>query len=88
MQKKEIIGKEEIKQYDINKTKRDILRKKIEEIREIKQNERIQNRENVVEDNKVGRFFELATINQINVNRINLQEIKNVFLEYFTGVFE
>ena len=42
--------------------KRDIIRKQNEKKRELKQFERIQKRENVVEEDiNIGRFFEVAT---------------------------
>ena len=55
----------------------------------MKQNERERKRENILDDDfDIGRFFELATSNTINVNRINLHEIKNENLLYYTGDFE
>ena len=52
-----MVRKIEIKQNEQNKN-RDIVRKRNEEKREFRQNERIQNRENVVEaDIKLGRFL-------------------------------
>ena len=39
--------------------------------KDIKQNEQIQNRENVEEDFKLGIFYELATTKKIYVNRLN-----------------
>ena len=56
--------------------------------REIKRNERRQRRENMVEDIDIGRFFELATIDKIYVNNLNLHEIKNEILLHFVGAFE
>ena len=50
--------------------------KKSDENRELKQNERIQNRENVVEDINVGYVFELATNNINYVNGLDLHQIK------------
>ena len=52
------------------------------------QNERRQKRENMVEDIDTGRFFELATTDRQYVNALNLHEIKNEFLEDYTGDFE
>ena len=45
-------------------------------------------RENMVEDINIGRFFELATTDRQYVNALNLHEIKNEFLEDYTGDFE
>ena len=63
-------------------------RKQNESNRAIKQNERRQRRENMVEDIDIGRFFELATSNKLNVTNLNLQEIKNEILQDYTGDFE
>ena len=69
--------------------KRKLIRKQTEENKEIKQNERRQKRQNLIdEDVDLGRFFELATSNKIYVNNLNLHEIKNEFLEDYTGDFE
>ena len=43
----------------------------------MKQNERRQKREIMVEDIDLGRFLELATSNKIYVNRLNWHGIKN-----------
>ena len=56
--------------------------------RELKQNELIQNGENVVEDVNVGRFLELATTNELYVNRLNFHEFIGQILEDYTGNFE
>ena len=56
--------------------------------KETKQNERRQKRENIVEDIDTGRFFELATSNNIYVDNLNLHEIKNEILKDYTGDFE
>ena len=63
---------------------KDILWKQKQENRDLKQFDRIQNRENVIKvDNKLGKFFELATPGKIYVNVLSLHEIKNeTFLEY------
>ena len=55
-----------------------------------KQNEMKEDKkkENMVEDIDIGRFFELATSNNINVNNLNLHEIKNETLKDYTGDFE
>ena len=42
----------------------------------------------MVEDINIGRFFELATSNNIYVNNLNLHEIKDEVLEDYTGDFE
>ena len=42
----------------------------------------------MVEDNDLGRFFELATSNKIYVNNLNFYEIKNQILQGCTVVFE
>ena len=42
----------------------------------------------MVEDIDIGRFFELATSNNIYVNNLNLHEIKNEILKDYTGDFE
>ena len=42
----------------------------------------------MVEDNDLGRFFELATSKKIYVNNLNLHEIKNEILQGYTGDFE
>ena len=55
----------------------------------MKQNERKQKRENFLqEDFDLGRFFELATTKQINVNRLILHEIESEILEEYTIDFE
>ena len=54
----------------------------------MKQNERKQKRENMVEDVDLGRFFELAINNKIYVNSLNLHEHKNEILQDYTGGFE
>ena len=65
-----------------------MIRKQNESNKEIKQNERRQKRENMVEDIELGRFFELATSNKIYVNNLNLHGIKNDVLQDYTGDFE
>ena len=42
----------------------------------------------MIEDIDIGRFLELATTNKRYVNGLNLHEIKNKFLEDYTGDFE
>ena len=74
-----------------NKTKlqkKKLIRKQKESNRKIKQNERRQKRENMVDDNDLGRIFELATSNKKYVNNLNLNEIKNEILQDYTGDFE
>ena len=77
------------KQYELNKIKK-LIRKQNESNKQTKRNERRQRRENMVEDIDIdiGRFFELATSNNIYVNNLNLHEIKNENLEDYTGDFE
>ena len=68
--------------------KKKLIRRQNESNREIKQNERRQKRENMVDDIDLGRFFELATTNRKYVNGLNLHEFKNEILEDHTGDFE
>ena len=68
------------KQYELNR-RRFLIRKQNESNREMKQDERIQRRKNMIEDIDVGRFFELATTDRKYVNGLNLHENKNEFLE-------
>ena len=76
------------KQYELNK-RRTLIRKQNESNREIKQNERRQKRQNLVDENiDLGRFFKLATSNKIYVNSLNLHEFKNEILQDCTGDFE
>ena len=42
----------------------------------------------MVEYISLDTFFELALSKKINVNNLNLHEIKNDFLQDYTGVFE
>ena len=65
-----------------------MIRRQTESNKEIKQNERKQKRENMVEDVDLGRFFELASSDKINVNGVNLHEIKNEILQGYKGDFE
>ena len=56
---------------------------------ELKQNERMQNRENVTEKQiYLGRSFKLATSDKIYVNSLNLHESENEVLLHYTGDFE
>ena len=64
------------KDYELNK-RRKLISIQNESKKETKQNERRQKRENIVEDVGLGRFFELATSNNIYVDNLNLHEIKN-----------
>ena len=75
------------KEYELNK-RRKLIRKQNESNKETKRNERRQKRQNIVEDVDIGRFFEIATSDNIYVNNINLHEIKNEILEDYTGDFE
>ena len=75
-------------QYELKK-RRILIRKQKESNREMKQNERRQKRQNLInEDIDSGRFFELATSNKMYVNSLNLHEIKNEILQDYTGGFE
>ena len=65
-----------------------MIRRQTESKKEIKQNERRQKREDMVEDVDIGRFFELTTTDKIYVNSLNLHEIKNEILQDYTGDFE
>ena len=68
--------------------KRKLIRRINESNREVKQEERKQRRENMVEDIDTGRFFELATTDREYVNGLNLHEVKNEILEDYRGDFE
>ena len=70
--------------------KRDIVRKRNEENRELKQFERLQNRKKAKqeEDIDLGRLFEITTSNKIHVNGLNLHENKIEILLDYTGDFE
>ena len=61
---------------------------KMNQIEKKNKNERRQERENMVDDFYLGRFFELITSNKIYVNNLNLHEIKNEILQGYTGDFE
>ena len=77
------------KQYEINRIRK-LIRKQNESNKETKRNERKQIREDMVEDIDIdiGRFFELATSDNIYINNLNLHEIKNEILKDYTGDFE
>ena len=75
------------KQFELNKRKT-LIRKQTESNKELKQNERRQKRENMVEDVDIGKFFELATSNKLFVNNLNLHENKNEILQDYSGDFE
>ena len=77
-------------QLQKTKKKTKLNRKQNELNRKIKQNERRQRIENMVEDIDIdiGRFFELASSDRIYVNILNLHEIKNEILQDYTGDFE
>ena len=66
------------KEYELNET-RVLIKKQNESNGEIKKRKKKQNREDMVEDIDLGRFFEVATSNKIYVNRVNLHETKNEF---------
>ena len=69
--------------------RRTLIRKQNESNREIKQFERRQKRENLVEEDiDIGRFFELATTDRKYGNGLNLHEIKDEISEDYTGDFE
>ena len=69
--------------------KNKLIRKQNEINIVIKQIERIEKRQNLMdEDIDLGRFFELATSNRKHVNGLNLNEIKNEILEDHRGNFE
>ena len=65
-----------------------MIRRQTESNKEIKQNERQQKRENMIEDIDLGRIFELATSNKIFVNNLNLHEVKNEISQGYRGDFE
>ena len=86
--RKKTIKIQKRKEYELN-TRRKLIRRQTESNKEIKPNERKQNRENIIdEDIDIGRFFELATTNKIYVNGLNLHEIKSEILQDYTGTFE
>ena len=86
--KKQKSQQKNMKLYELNK-RRTLIRKQNESNKEMKQNERKQKRENILDEGiDLGRFFELATTNRKYVNGLNLHEIRNVFLENYTGDFE
>ena len=62
-----------------------MIRKQNGSIKEIKQIERKQKTENIVEDIDLGRFFEIGSSDKIYVNNINLHENKNESLQDYTG---
>ena len=64
------------------KKRRTLIRTQNESNRKLKENERRQKRQNLIdEDIDLGRFFELATSNKIYVNSLKLHEIKNEILQ-------
>ena len=87
MNKTQLRKTKQKKQYEL-KRRRVLIRKQNESNREEKRNERIQKRENIVEDIDLSRFFELATTDKIYVNGSKLHEIQNEVLEDYTGDFE
>ena len=65
------------------------MRKQNEWKKEIKQNERMQKRQNIREEGiDLGRLFELATSNKIYVKGLYLHEIKKEILLEYKGAFE
>ena len=89
--KREFKNKRKQKEIKQNKTneKGDVTRDCEEENRELKQFERIQNRESLVEEDNIScRFLEQAAINKFYVNSLNLHRTKIETLEEFTGDFE
>ena len=65
-----------------------MIREQIESNREIKKNERKQKRQIMVqEDIDIGRLFELAAIDKLYVDELNLHEIIGILLK-FTANFE
>ena len=67
--------------------RRALIRKQNESKKELKQNERRQKRENVVEVIDLGRFFELAATNIRYFSGLILHAIENDMLENYTGDF-
>ena len=66
-----------------------MIKKQNESNKETKQIERQQKNEILVEEDiDIVRFFELATSNKIHANNLNLHEIKNEFLQGYTGDFD
>ena len=69
--------------------KEKLIRRQNESNREVKQTERRQKRQSLIdEDIDLGRFFELATSNKVYVNNLNLHEIEKYILHDYTGDFE
>ena len=74
--------------YEISK-RIALIRKQNESNTKIKQNERRQKRQKLVEgDIDSGKCFELATTNKIYVNGLILDEIKNEVSLHYTSDFE
>ena len=68
------------KQYEINK-RRALIREQNKRNKKIKQNERKQKRENIInEDFDLDKFFELASTNKIYETGLKLHETKNEIL--------
>ena len=68
--------------------KRKLIRKQNESNKKMKQNERRQKGEKIIEDIDLDRFSELATTNKSYVNGLKLHENKNDILEDDRGGFE
>ena len=76
------------KQYELNK-RRTLISKQNKSIKEIKQNEREQKKENLIdEDIDLGRYFELASSSKKYVNSLKLHELKNEILLGYKCEFE
>ena len=76
------------KRYDLNE-KKALIRKQKESNKEIKQNERKQKRENLIdEDSDLGKFFELASSDKVYVIGLNPYEIKNEISIHYKGDIE
>ena len=56
-----------------------MIRKQNESNKELKKKERKQNREDLVEDIDLSKFFEIATSDKLYVNSLNLHEFKANF---------
>ena len=64
------------REYELNK-RRNLIRKQIKANKEINQDERRRNIENMVEVIDLGSFFELATAIKRHFSGLNLHEIEN-----------
>ena len=76
------------KQYELNK-QRALIRQQNESNNEIRQYEKKQKRENIIEgDIDLDKFFELASSDKIYVTGLNLHESKNENLLDYKGDFD